>query len=45
MVLVLKCSGIKCEHKFTINPGLVRQFNTIKRKSCLRVLGATILKI
>ena len=45
MVLVLKCSGIRCEHKFAINAGLVRQFNAIKSKSGLRALGVTILKI
>ena len=44
MVLVLKCSEIRCEHKFAINAGLVRQFNAIKKKSCLRALGVTILK-
>ena len=45
MVLVLLCSGIRCELKFAINVALVRQFNEIKSKSCLRVLGVTILKI
>ena len=45
MVLGLYCSGIRCEHKFAINEGLVRQFNAIKRKSCLRALGIIILKI
>ena len=25
MVLVLKCSGIRCEHKFAINAGLVKK--------------------
>ena len=45
MVLVLKCSGIRCEQKFAINAGSVRQFNAIKRKSYLRALGVTILKI
>ena len=44
-MLVLLCSGIRCEHKFAINAGLVRQSNAIKRKSCLRALGVTILKI
>ena len=45
MVLVLQCSGIRCEQKCAINEGLVGQFNAIKRKSCLRALGVTILKI
>ena len=45
MVLVLKCSGIRCEHKFAISARLVRQFNAMIRKSCLRALGVTILKI
>ena len=45
MVLILLCSGIRCEYKFAINAGLVRQFNAIKRKSSLRALGVTILKI
>ena len=45
MVLVLQCSGIRCEDKFAINVALVRQFNTIKSKSCLRALGVTTLKI
>ena len=42
-MLVLKCTGIRCEHKFAINAALVRQFNEIK--SCLRALGVNILKI
>ena len=45
MVLVLLCTGIRCEHMFAINAALVRQFNAIKSKSCLRALGVTILKI
>ena len=45
MVLVLYCTGIRCKHKFAINAALVRQFNAIKSKSCLRALGVTILKI
>ena len=45
MVLVLWCAGIRCEHKLAINAALVRQFNAIKSKSCLRALGVTILKI
>ena len=45
MVLVLLCTGIRCEHKFAINAALVRQFNAIKSKSCLRALVVTILKI
>ena len=45
MVLVLQCTGIRCEHKFAINAALVREFNAIKSKSCLRALGVTILKI
>ena len=45
MVLVLLCSGIRCQHKFATNATLVRQFNAIKTKSCLRALGVTILKI
>ena len=45
MVLVLWCTGIRCEHKFAMNVGLVRQFNVIKNKSYLRALGVTILKI
>ena len=42
MVLVSYCSGIRCEHKFAINAALVRQFNAIKSKNCLRALGVTI---
>ena len=45
MVPVLLCSGIRCEHKFAINAAIVRQFNAIKSKSCLRALGVTIMKI
>ena len=44
MVLVLWCTGIRCEHKFAINAAQVRQFNVIKSKSCLRALDVTILK-
>ena len=44
-MLVLWCTGIRCEHKFVINVALVRQFNAIKSKSCLRALGVTILKM
>ena len=45
MVLVLQCSGIRCEHKFAINAAPVTQFNAIKSKRCLRALSVTILKI
>ena len=45
MVPVLWCSVIRCEHKFALNAGLVRQFNAVKRENCPRALGVTILKI
>ena len=45
MVLVLRCPGIRCEHKFAINAALVRQFNAIESESRFRALGVTILKI
>ena len=41
MVLVLWCTEIRCEHKFAINAALMRQFNKIKSKSCLRAENMT----
>ena len=34
VVLILWCTGTRCQHKFAINVVLVRQFSAIKSKNC-----------
>ena len=47
VVLVLQCTGIRCQHKYAINVKFARQCSAIKSKHSVnyKAPGVTILRL